>query len=279
MQSKRNGEIDFLRFVFSMVVVFFHFNENYHFGFCSNGSIAVEFFFVVSGYLLASHVRSIHSRPETWSEIADSTWAFLLKKAGGFFHYYVCVFLLNLVIRCVLVRGADVLSLLMRLLKSIPTITLTFMGLNYRSAALYVGNTWYLSAMLIAMFMLYPLLVKSFDAATKLLFPLVSMFTLGYLYSAYGTVATWNKTAGIFSSGVLRAIAEIALGASLLHVSCLLARKFPRRDGGRHIVERLLLTACKIGCDLVGLLYACSISFGANFWLPAPLLYCVGIGP
>ena len=277
MQSKRNGDIDFLRFVFSIVVLISHFNANYNFGFFSNGSIAVEFFFVVTGYLLASHVSRMQHKPETWSDIADSTWVFILKKAKSFFHYYICVFLLNLIIRIILVHGADMRSVLTNLFRSIPTITLTFMGLNNCSVELYVGNTWYLSAMLIAIFMLYPLLLKNFDFSTKILFPLVSMFILGYLYSTYNTVTTWDKWTGICETGILRATAEIALGASLFHISALLAQRCCHHTGNKYIVEAVLLTLIKCGCYLAVLLYAYGISFGAGFSLHALLLCSIGI--
>lgn len=35
----RNGEIDFLRFVFATVVVLFHFNATYHYGHFYNGAV------------------------------------------------------------------------------------------------------------------------------------------------------------------------------------------------------------------------------------------------
>ena len=263
--------------MFTVVILIYHFNANYKLGYCSNGDIAVEFFFVVTGYLLASHVSRIQegSKSWSWSEIADSTWMFINRKIRSFLRYYICAFSLKIIVRIVLIQRHSIPFVLKNLFKSIPTVTLTFMGLNNSSVALYVGNTWYLSAMLIAIFVLYPMLLKSFDFSTKIIFPLLSMFILDYLYETYDTVSTWNQWTGICQTGVLRAIAEIALGAFLFQVSIVLANKYRMR--GENTVEVILLTLFKISCYLVFLFYAYGISFGKSFTIHALLFCSVGV--
>ena len=49
VKSKRNGKIELMRFVFAIVIACFHLNM----GIFSSGMLAVEFFFIVTGYLLA----------------------------------------------------------------------------------------------------------------------------------------------------------------------------------------------------------------------------------
>lgn len=277
MRKKHNGEIDFLRFIFSVVVVFYHFNNNYTLGFFANGDIAVEFFFVLSGCLMASHVKNMEAGLRTWAEIADNTWIFIIKKAKSFFHYYLCVVLLNFFVRYILIRHISVVSACKSILQSIPTLTLTFMGLNRNSMSLYVGNTWYLSAMLIAMFILYPLLLKSFAFSTKILFPLVSMFSLGYLYNTYGTITSWEKW-GVCYIGVLRAVAEIALGASLYNVFGILSDRFGQRDCRKRNLTKILFTVIKIGCYAAVLTFAFGGIKGGKFTLHALFICSVGIG-
>ena len=57
MTGKRNGKIDLLRFLFAVIIVLHH--TRYLFGdehcFFHGGSLAVEFFFIVSGYLMTAH--------------------------------------------------------------------------------------------------------------------------------------------------------------------------------------------------------------------------------
>ena len=46
-QQVRNGKIDLLKFIFSIIVVIYHFNVgNYHYTLFIKGYVAVEFFFV-----------------------------------------------------------------------------------------------------------------------------------------------------------------------------------------------------------------------------------------
>ena len=58
MTGKRNGEIDAFRFVFAIVIFLFHFGVFLQNSALKNvfkfGNIGVEFFFLVSGYLLAA---------------------------------------------------------------------------------------------------------------------------------------------------------------------------------------------------------------------------------
>ena len=63
-RSGRNGNIDLMRFVFCLIIILYHINNRLdlnppfglsekYFSFCGEGRIGVEFFFIVSGYLLA----------------------------------------------------------------------------------------------------------------------------------------------------------------------------------------------------------------------------------
>ena len=58
MSAKRNGKIEFLRFLFSLIIVVHHSrmflgDEISPF---LGGSLAVEFFFFVSGYLMMAYI-------------------------------------------------------------------------------------------------------------------------------------------------------------------------------------------------------------------------------
>ncbi len=59
---KKNGKIELLRFVFALTVVIFHLNVdwyNHGLQLMYHGNMGVEFFFLVSGFLMA---RSIQQR-------------------------------------------------------------------------------------------------------------------------------------------------------------------------------------------------------------------------
>lgn len=71
-RSGRNGNIDLMRFVFCLIIILYHINNRLdlnppfglsekYFSFCGEGRIGVEFFFVVSGYLLAVTAKKNYS--------------------------------------------------------------------------------------------------------------------------------------------------------------------------------------------------------------------------
>ena len=275
---KRNGEIDFFRFVFSVVIVFFHYNCSFHLGIFEFGAIGVEFFYIVTGYLMAKHVEiRIEQNSEKGVSIPDRTWRFMSRKISSFYQYYLSAFILQMLIRYIIIRRDKAPFLLFHLLKSIPTLTLTFMGLNRGNMSYYVPNTWYLSTMLIAVFILYPMLVKNYDFSVKLLFPMIAMLTIGYIYVNYQTLNIWEVWEGAIYIGVIRAIGEIALGCCICPVSSWLCRRFQSALSANTLRKTIPLTLVKYFCYAVVLVFAFGrfpgVEFKKDFELHA-LLFC-----
>ena len=176
MKKTRNGEIDFLRFIFMLIIVLLHLTE----GICPQGNISVEFFFTLSGFLMARHAERIaESGSMTTDKIADETWVFLKGKVSSFYRYYFFSFVLVVLYNLILLHKG-LMTIIKNLFSSIPTLSLTFFALNYDTVSFYVGATWYLSAMLIAMLILYPILLRNYRFAVKIVFPLIAIFLLGY---------------------------------------------------------------------------------------------------
>ena len=280
MVSRRNGEIDFFRFIFAILVVFYHFNSNFKFEFFVNGYIGVEFFFVVSGYLMARHVSLRYVDTRDLNIIADETWSYLLNKTKSFYSYYISVILLQVIVRNIIVNHSGIAKLGYSFLQSIPTFTLTFMGLN-GSAGFYVGNTWYLSAMLIAIFLLYPLLLRNYKFSVEIVFPFFSLFILGYLLATNNSIDNWQGWSGLLLFGVLRAVAEMALGGSLFQLSQVIGKERPLILISNKPLTRVIVTIFKVFCYSVVILFAYGKLFGEefkpSFGLHALLFCSIGI--
>lgn len=280
-EKKRNGEIDFLRFVFALVILFYHFNSNYKLGFFVNGYIGVEFFFVVTGFLMARHAERRKETGRELSLVADETWRYVLGKVKAFFRYYTAAVLLQVLVRFVLLRHDRIVKVIYQFLGSIPTFTLTFMGLNNNRRFLYVGNTWYLSAMLIAIFLLFPLLLRHYDFSVKIVFPLIALFVIGYVYGTTDTISGWNEWTGFTYTGVLRAISEIALGGSLYALSAVLPQKCRWLVSPDSRAVTLLITLFKACCYAAVIAFAygtvMGITFKNFFSLHALLICALGV--
>lgn len=265
---KRNGEIDILRFIFAILIVVHHYAVNWNLKICTHAGIGVEYFFLVAGFFMAQTAFRTNNNISV-KEIPNETWRYIIRKIGGLFKYYLCAFFLNLFIRNIIIRKQGIKIIVSNLIKSIPTITLTFMGINNNYRTLYVGNTWFLSAMFIAMFLLFPLLLRWFEYTTKLVLPIFALFILGYIYGNYQTILVHDEWNGLFYTGFSRAIAEMSLGASLFPLSQFLSAKVNARID-RH---RIFGTVLKWMCFVIVICYAIGLNYGKYSTIHV-LLWC-----
>lgn len=278
MQNKRNGEIDLLRFVFAMAILIFHFNDLYTYGIFYHGNICVEFFFVVSGFLMAKQTEKYKSARMNGNEVANTTWILTLKKIFPIYTYYFSAVVLQIIIRYIIIQKIGFLELIFGLLKAIPTLTLSFMGLLHDyDVSFYVGNTWFLSALLIASLILYPLLIKFHDFTAKIICPLAALFLIGFIFINYGKLTVWKGWTGFCFEGVIRAVGEMSLGAFLVPLSESFCKKLSWLTDSTKVTVNIFLTAVKLLTFAVVGLYALGVEFGGNFSLHALFFIAFGV--
>lgn len=216
MKKKRNGEIDILKCMFAVMIVLAHLNDTFQLGYFARGHIGVEFFFIVSGYYMAnSALKTIGSSSFLPQNIPDLTWKFIIKKMSVFFFVYLAACISQFIIRMVV--GKWTLSTIInKMLVLIPDISLTMMVLT-PSKGWFLGGTWYLSAMLIGILIIYPVLLWKYEYSSKILFPVLSAFIYGWIYNKFGYIEAVDFWAGICSVSILRAFAGLGLGVGLFH--------------------------------------------------------------
>lgn len=240
--SKRNCKIEFMRFVFCVMVICFHSSRQLHmnpvevFGhrltFFSYGYVGVGFFFLVSGYLMGKSVyraneRALEEPGLSVPDLGKETWQFWLHKYASIFPYHVVAFIL-LFVECMIEQGWRGGELVTRILDAVPNFFLIQkLGFNYKSVN---GVTWYISAMLIAMLLLYPLCRKFYSMFVHVIGPFLGFAIIGYLQYTYGTVAGVNTWTGFGFKCVWRAVAEISIGVVCFEVSRIFSQKEWRKD-------------------------------------------------
>ncbi|MGN1023848.1 MAG: acyltransferase family protein [Lachnospiraceae bacterium] len=225
-KRKRNGRIDLLRFVFALVIMLHH--SRYVLGDDNSvfigGSLAVEFFFLVSGYLMAVSAERANKKGPM-SRTGAETWSFLWRKCRGFLPEFWIAWAIGFVF----VSFAERYTLLQAFHAFKDEI---FEALLLKMTGLYVqgidGVIWYISAMLVAMAILYPLLRRHQDVTEKIICPLVALLILGYFCQELGHPRNPTKWLGLVYKGLLRGIAEISLGVTLRVFVRHLAPKRPR---------------------------------------------------
>ena len=159
--QKRNGELDFFKLLFCIVVISFHSgyfiqSEN---GYFKGGSIAVDFFFVVSGVMMARNA----AKKAYEENLGIDTFEFMKKKILRFMpDIYVAWVIAFVVKHWHFVSWKQVVKDLFASIWELLFLTNTgIVGYSPNDAS-YLSNdaTWYISAMILSMLLLWPLLRK-----------------------------------------------------------------------------------------------------------------------
>lgn len=214
--SKRNGRIELMRFVFAVIVACYHLG-------CSlklpeeiftHGYLAVEFFFFVSGYLFARSLSS--QKPENGKDIVKTSLRFMGKKYCGFIFEYIIVIIMTIIAWIPYFRLSPV-EFAVKIIDSVPTFLLIQM-FGFKTADWFVP-TWYISAMLIVMFVLTPVMLKYGKKYSLLIAPPLSLLLSGLVFTkcqCFNGSGEWAD--GLISYNLLRAFAEISLGCTMFYI-------------------------------------------------------------
>lgn len=83
MKSRRNVLIDLIRLYFCFGIALFHFGDSIEYPFKRHGYIGVEFFLIVSGFLLTAHVH--REKTQQNYSLAESTFRFGIRRFNRYF--------------------------------------------------------------------------------------------------------------------------------------------------------------------------------------------------
>lgn len=202
-----------------------------------SASIGVEFFFILSGYLMATNADA--------QEVAGgaATWRYIWKKAKGIYPYYFCGVFLELL--------GGVLRNSAYTLKDVPymiwdILFLRVAGLQGPKINMLVGASWYLSAMLLAMWILYPVALRFKDMFLKVIAPLLAIFIMGSFSNLYGNIRFQLDFENGICLGLLRAIAELCVGCTCYAI-CKSVKEMEWGTAGRVLITGMeVLPMCGV---------------------------------
>lgn len=233
--KKRNGKIDFLKFIFALIVLIHH--SRYVVGDKNSlflgGSLAVEFFFLVSGYLMMASIQRMQQPPVS---LGAETGAFLLKKYKSFCPEIIISYIIAFAVTYIGGK-TGFFKLFASSYSDVFLIGMT--GLRVKSVN---GAIWYLSSMLLSMAILYPLLRKFGDTALHIIIPVGSLLLLGWFCGNGKSPRNPSSWIGWTYRGNLRALAELGIGACLYPI----VEKVKKIDFT--VFGRILLTVAEYAC-------------------------------
>ncbi|WP_022754326.1 acyltransferase family protein [Butyrivibrio fibrisolvens] len=215
-KSRRNGRIEILRFVFAFIVLLHHSryllgDDNCYF---LGGSLGVEFFFIVSGFLMMNTVDRIVSSKNYNTipvdrNLANETTSFIKKKIKAVLPQFPIAWFIGLIF--VIIIGQ------MSIVEAFGEFKEDFWELSLlKMTGIYDGGLdgvmWYISSMLICMTILYPLLRKFPHMMRKIWCPFLALMFLGMMCILDGHPRNPTKVYSIIYKGNIRAFAEICIG-------------------------------------------------------------------
>lgn len=266
MEAKSNrNALDFLKFVFAVLIVLFHsrmmtnYQENM---IVINGRAGVEFFFIVSGCLMcASAARS------TEESIGLDTWRFMKKKIARLMPNFIIAWGLAFIVYHYNAGIADWGKIGINVIKSLPELLLIKnCGIRFAS---YNGPTWYISAMLLNMLVLYPL-IRRFKDSFYIIALALMLFILGSFFQNYGTFSDLENWNGWILKGTVRGTAGLCAGCLCYKAGTVLGRN------KWTAFAKAMFMIIEWGCYITTIILCCKYSSSPVDYLIF-LLFMIGI--
>lgn len=222
MSSKvipKNNSICFWRIVFTLLVILLHC------GYAQGGYIAVEYFFLVSGVLLAKNIY----------ENSDTILEFIIKRIKRLYPMYIFALITYIVVQTSLDSAlfevgmreclSNILTNILQQWKSIfmlqifgTEMTLVNFPAWYVAALFWVSLLYYVLAKLMSP-KVYKVFIISTITATAI-----------YFFIVVGNLDLWMRMNAFLSEGFFRAYIEIGLGILLYNIKESLSKKKTRID-------------------------------------------------
>lgn len=211
------------RIVFTLVIMLFHLADGsklyeeypmFHY----RWYIAVEFFFVLSGYLMMQHARR---HPN------ESAWQYIKGRVLRLYPEYIVALLIMVLLKC---GGSPVKYVKLLVANWLEVIMLQSVGTNEFP---YLNNpTWYVSALLIGSYFIYYLIRNYEKIYLQFIGPLVSVIIFSFMYRQYGSLQPFYSTDGIWlNQGVMRAFLGLTVGIYVyIAADILAAKRKPKYD-------------------------------------------------
>lgn len=218
MKQQRNGLIDFYRFVFALIIVIHHamWLDGRYIGdienkvFFRGGYSAVEFFFILSGYLLSKKAYDNQMN----DKIGELTWNEITKRVKALYPSFIISYVIALSVRYYF-YNVDILETVS---SSIGELTL-LLGVGFSFGNIIIGPIWYFSDLLISILLLFPLMKKYKNSFSTIIAPIIVFLGYGYLAMTFKHLAITIDQLGIICGGILRGCCGVALGNMMYYLS------------------------------------------------------------
>ena len=248
-QSNRISELELMRFIAASAIMCLHF------GFLFNkGWIFVEFFFILTGLLMAHSAQRLLTEKEKFT-IGTETKNFIIKKIRPLLPYLIIGYFMMIIVYFIRPNTEFAVD---DFLNQIPGYLLLMdVGFDVESPMM-LGTVWYISAMIIGLLIIYPIYLRCGKDNAWIVMLLTFIFLIALIINNYTRLEVWRQWQGFTSWGLLRGIGEMALGAFCYDICVRL------KSVKTTICGRLSITLIKFALVAIVLMWSCSFFTGTK---------------
>ena len=210
-QLKRNSSIDGWRGIMAMLIISLHFDWQYGYPNFKTCYLAVEFFFILSGFFLMKQLSSLE---EDEIDIAKVPSSILFSKFRRFFTLNLfCILILHTWF-FLMNGGQSLMEYCNSFFDRVGEIF--FLQCSGLSLQLLNLPAWYLSALLFGCYLLAVLFCMNRKVFQYLIAPAFICFTYAFISQTVGTLDIWSSAAfGFLSYGLIRGVGGLCTGCLL----------------------------------------------------------------
>ena len=218
-KNARIASVEFWRFVFTVLVCLYHLEIYYTSGkLFPSGTSAVEFFFVLSGFLIAlsaGHWFEKHPEPLGSKDAAARATQFVWKKIKAIFPVIVVTLILHFAINGAGYSRKSVLDAVLN--SEWDLLFLVGTPFGYSNGGCPIVPLWFLTALFVAGYVYTYMLYRNYHF-TLFLAPLVGVLLYSFFTLNSSLVLDFYAKMGFMTAGMVKAFAEVALGMAIYHL-------------------------------------------------------------
>lgn len=193
----RNRAIEFYRFIAILCIATFHFNIQFtgEFLFPKGGYLGVEFFFILSGFLLMKTYKS-ENRPKT-------AWEFWLRRISRLYPAFILMMVLFLLFDIFIRRYITSPDQLISRLGNEMWELLFLHDIGIPGVFEFEASIWFLCSLSVNLYVIYYLLMRCEDVYTNFLIPVLCILGYGYIGKQFGSLsmqAEWLGGGGYYTA-------------------------------------------------------------------------------
>ena len=212
--KSRNGFVELCRFVFMMGIVSHHsmfLTDDLNKVPILGGYISVEFFFILTGYFMYSSHKRLTDR-------TNSVVFRIYTKFKRFYPYFLVAWCAVFVLKHIESGSTQISALFWDFIYGIPQLFFLqctgLAGVGY----VYDGPTWFVSALLVSMLIVYFLMHVGEKYFGEMIAPALILICYGLVIIINGSLGSVHEWVFFLQAGSLRAIGGLCLGGFCCYI-------------------------------------------------------------